>query len=232
MSTTVDVWRVALDATRPPTAADLDSLSELERTRAGRFASDILRFRWLGAHVVLRRVLAAALDVPPAAITYAKGPQGKPALAHPERTGLEFNLSDSGDQALIAVSRHGPLGVDVEACRPLSDLAAVATSHFAADERAPLLALPQTEQHAAFYRIWTRKEAYLKALGEGLGYGLGRFAVTMDAADARLLHVDGDTRAGSQWHIVPIRADDGYEACVAAPWRMHDVRVHDIDLRR
>lgn len=232
MSTTVDVWRVALDATRPPAATDLADLSEWERARAERFASDALRFRWLGAHAALRRVLATALDVPPAAITYATGPQGKPFLAFPERSGLEFNVSDSGERALIAVSRDGPLGVDLEACRPLSDLAAVAGSHFAVDERAHLFALPHAEQHAAFYRIWTRKEAYLKALGEGLAYGLGRFAVTMDASDARLLHVDGDARVASPWHIVPIRVDDGFEACVAAPWRMDEVRVHDLDLRR
>lgn len=232
MSTAVDVWRVALDATRPPATTDLDSLAEWERARASRFATDTLRFRWLGAHIALRRVLAAALDVPAAMIAYAKGPQGKPFVAHPASAGLEFNFSDSGEQALIAVSRDGAIGADLEACRPLSDLAAVATSHFATDERTPLLALPQAEQHAAFYRIWTRKEAYLKALGEGLSYGLGRFAVTMDATDARLVHVDGDARVGSQWHIAPIRVDDGYEACVAAPWRIDDVRVHDIDLRR
>ena len=232
MSTTVDVWRVALDATRPPTTTELDSLSEWERARAARFATDALRFRWLGAHITLRRVLAAALDVPVAAITYANGPQGKPFLAHPAATGLEFNFSDSGEQALIAVSRDGPVGVDLEARRPLSNLAGVATSHFSDEERTALLALPDAEQHKAFYRIWTRKEAYLKALGEGLSYGLGRFAVTMDATDARLLHVDGETRVGAKWHIVPIRMDEGYEACVAAPWRIDDIRVHDIDLQR
>lgn len=232
MSTSVDVWRVVLDATRPPATTDLDSLSEWERARAARFATDPLRFRWLGAHIALRRVLATALDVPLATIAYAKGAQGKPFLAHPASTGLELNFSDSGEQALIAVSRDGAIGVDLEACRPLSDLAAVATSHFSEQERVSLLALPETERHAAFYRIWTRKEAYLKALGEGLSYGLGRFAVTMDATDARLLHVDGDARVGAQWHIVPIRVDDGYEACVAAPWHIDDVRVHDIDLRR
>jgi len=232
VSTSVDVWRVVLDATRPPATTDLDSLSESERARAARFATDALRFRWLGAHVALRRVLASALEVPLATISYAKGPQGKPFLAHPASTGLEFNFSDSGEQALIAVSRNGAIGVDLEACRPLSDLAAVATSHFSEQERVSLLALPDAERHAAFYRIWTRKEAYLKALGQGLSYGLARFAVTMDATDARLVHVDGDARTGSQWHIEPIRVDAGYEACVAAPWRMDEIRVHDIDLRR
>ncbi len=231
-ATVVDVWRVALDATRPPSAAALASLEPWEHERAAKFATDTLRHRWLGAHVALRHLLADALGVAPATITYGKGPQGKRFIAAPAAQGLEFNFSDSGDLALVALARGGPIGADIEARRAQPDLAAVAESHFSVEERQALLALDSAEQLAAFYRLWTRKEAYLKALGAGLGYGLGRFAVTMDAEDARLVHVDGDHRVAASWRIAVVAAPEGYEACVAAPWPFAAIRVHDLDVRR
>lgn len=227
MSTAVDVWRVALDATRPPAAALISELSEAERARAARFATDALRNRWFAAHVALRRILAARLDVPPATISYSTGANGKPQLASPAGTALEFNLSDSDGYALIAVSFGGAVGADVERRRPLPDLLTLARRYFAESEQTALLELPAAEQHAAYYRLWTRKEAYLKALGAGLSYGLARFAVTASAADARLLVADGDHDVGRRWRIEPITVADDYEACVAAPWRFDDLRVHD-----
>lgn len=221
----ITVWRIGLDAARPPDEASRAVLSEAERARAARFLRDTDRNRWLHGHVALRHILGAALSVPPASIAYEAGPHGKPRLASPADSGIEFNFSDSGDFALAAVSTGGAVGVDIEACRPQPDIEAIARSHFSAEEAAALLALPREEQRAAFYRIWTRKEAYLKALGAGLSYGLGRFAMTHDATDVRLLHVDGDAAEAADWSVRAVVLPPGYDGALAARWRVDNVQV-------
>jgi 4'-phosphopantetheinyl transferase len=215
----VAVWRVPLDPARAPDAGALAELSPDERARAELFATDALRNRWLGAHVAMRRILARALDVAPAAIAYARAEAGKPFLATPAGSGVEFNFSDSGDLALVAVSRCGPIGVDVERCRPERDLMTLAESFFAAEERASLAELPASQQAAAFYRIWSRKEAFIKAIGQGLRFGLERFAVSVEAESPRLLRVDGDPRAEGSWQLQDVPVADGYAGALVAPTR-------------
>ncbi len=211
----VTVHRIALDATRPPDARAVAELSDAERARAARFASTALRDRWLWGHVALRRILARALDVAPARVAYGTGESGKPFLAAPSGTGIEFSYSDSGDLALVALSTGGPVGVDVEACRPRRDVEAIAASHFAPAEREALRALPEAERLSAFYRIWTRKEAYLKALGVGLSHGLGRFVVTHTEADAHLVSVVGGSRGTAPMWLRSVAVPAGYAAAVA-----------------
>lgn len=211
----ITVWRIPLALPAPPTAAELATLSDAERERAARFRFDRDRARWLLSHVATRAILGAELGVAPAEIRYAFGPKGKPSLAWPARPRVEFNLSDSGDLALLAVSRGAPVGVDVEFIKPMPELAAIAASHFAAEERAELLALPETEQLAAFYRIWTRKEAYIKAVGSGLSHGLDRFAVTAGPASPRFVHLDGDTERAARWSLIDIPTFGPYLAALA-----------------
>lgn len=211
----VTVWRIPLDPTSPPAATEVARLSGEERARAARFRFDRDRHRWLGAHVAMRRILAGHLGVAPEAIRYALGPRGKPALAEPRDTTLAFNLSDSDDQALLALTQGTPLGVDLEHVRPLDDLDGVARSHFAPEERRALFALPEAERLDGFYRLWTRKEAFIKAVGTGLGFGLERFAVTLEPVRPRLLHVDGDTAAADRWCIVDIAIEGPFIGALA-----------------
>ena len=213
---TVRVWRIALDPLHAPDAAALAELSEEERARAARFATDALRNRWLHGHVATRRILARTLGVEPHAIVYGAEAAGKPFVAAPARSGIEFSFSDSGDLALLAVGRSGALGVDVESRRPLSDLAGVAERFFAADECAALLALPESAREAGFYRLWTRKEAYIKALGSGLGHPLAKFVVTIAIDDARLVSVDGDRAAVARCALRSIDVGADHEGALVA----------------
>jgi len=210
----VTVWRIALDPLRAPDAAAVAELSEQERARAARFATDALRNRWLHGHVATRRILARALGVAPHTIVYGAEAAGKPFVASPAGSGIEFSFSDSGDRALVAVGDGGALGADIESCRPLTDLEGVAERFFAAEERAALFALPEAEREAGFYRLWTRKEAYIKALGTGLGHPLDRFVVTIAANDARLVSVDGDRAAAARIALRSISVGDGYEGAL------------------
>jgi 4'-phosphopantetheinyl transferase len=217
-ASTVRVWRIVLDAVHAPSAEAVAELSEEERARAARFATDALRNRWLHGHVATRRILARELGVAPFAIGYGAESAGKPFVATPAGSGIQFSFSDSGERALLAVGRHGVLGVDVEVHRPLSDLEGIAERFFAREERAALFAVPDDDRETAFYRLWTRKEAYIKALGTGLGHPLSRFVMTLASDDVRLVTVDDDAAAAARWSVCAIDVGAGYEGALVAAW--------------
>jgi 4'-phosphopantetheinyl transferase len=178
----VTVWRIALDAARPPAAHLVAELSEAERDRAARFATDPLRNRWLHGHVAIRTILARELGIPAREIAYLTGEHGKPMLAWNGPAPIDFSFSDVESLALLAVSRAGPVGVDVEPIRENVAITPISESRFAIAERDAVRDAPEAERAARFYRIWTRKEAALKAIGVGLAQGLARFAVPVAAA--------------------------------------------------
>jgi 4'-phosphopantetheinyl transferase len=120
------------------------------------------------AEVALRTALGMYLDRPPESLAFALGPGGKPELAGPAGRDVHFSLSHSGDRCAIAVSEE-PVGIDVEEIRELPELEGIVRSRFAPDEAAEILTLSGEQRLRAFYRCWTRKEAYLKATGAGIG---------------------------------------------------------------
>jgi 4'-phosphopantetheinyl transferase len=226
----VTVWQIALDPSRAPDADMLATLSDAERARADRFATAALRNRWLKAHVAMRRILADAIGTEPAAIAYGTGQYGKPFVAEPAGSGIEFNLSDSGDLALLAVSRGGPVGVDVEEFREPLDVDGVSRRFFAREEREALDSLPAVERVAAFYRIWTRKEAFIKAVGTGISLSLSGFAVSVGADAARLTRVDPGLGVRERFALASVESPPGYAAAVAqAKSPTVDLAVRDWD---
>jgi 4'-phosphopantetheinyl transferase len=147
-------------------------LSPEEAARASRFAFDHLRRDFAYHHAALRAILSGYLGVAPLAIRIRAGEHGKPALEPPFDC-WRFNLAHSGPTALVAVARGRELGVDIERVRPMSDVRALAARYFTARERDAVL-----RDEAAFFTFWTRKEAVLKADGEGLGRPLDSIDVT------------------------------------------------------
>lgn len=121
------------------------------------------------AEAALRIALGIYLDRPPESLAFALGPGGKPELAGPAGRDVHFSLSHSGDRCVIAVSAEGPVGVDVEEVREVPELEGIVRSRFAPGEAAEILALSGEQRLRAFYHCWTRKEAYLKATGAGIG---------------------------------------------------------------
>ncbi len=166
----VHVWRVSL-LRSPKATADLRAvLSPDERARADAQAGERLQRRFVVAHAETRRILAGYLNEDPRTLVFAVHPQGKPHLSGAGRD-LRFNLAHSGELALLAVSSHREVGIDVEWVDPRRDLGAILPA-FAAEERAALERIPEGERRAALFAAWTRKEAYLKAMGRGIGWGL------------------------------------------------------------
>lgn len=200
----ISAWWTDLDAPVEPHEQLLTRLTAEERARAERlhFAAD--RSRWIVSRAWVRRTLGEVLATDGAALEFARGQWGKPQLAGAHAGALEFNLSHSSSRALLAVTTRGAVGADIEAIRPMEDMRSIAERHFAAEEQRALFALPEVEQLAAFYRLWTRKEAYIKATGTGLGHALDRFAVDERRDAARFVHIDGDetiARGWTLWHM-------------------------------
>lgn len=176
----------------------LETLSEGERARAARFHFAADRDRFVASHAAQRGILASYLGVEASSLVFGEGAQGKPFLNAPAHgRSLRFSLSHSGDLALLAVSSGREVGVDVERVRPRADLAAFVARYFSPREREALARIPSDDRLRAFYEIWTLKEAYLKACGDGLLRELDAFDVTVGDAAPRLLAVRD--RPGDEW---------------------------------
>jgi 4'-phosphopantetheinyl transferase len=174
---TVEIWRSWLD--RSPTSGD-DLLSEDERARAASFVFSRDRARYIASRCFLRRVLSHYVERPASAIRFSYSSLGKPELALPHDATLHFNLAHAAGLAVVAISRTGTVGVDVEELRTIADAERLATQFFSPDEREFLKAAPEAIRSRTFLSLWTCKEAYLKGIGGGLSLPLDCFSVTSD----------------------------------------------------
>ncbi len=164
----VHSWCVRLDVPSETTADFYATLSSDERNRSARLRFERDRQRFIVAHGVLRAVLGRYLESPADQIRYVYNAFGKPALGLELASRLTFNLSHSADLALIAVAAGADIGVDLEHIRTQPDFAEIARYFFSAAEVDRLNALPSRLQARAFLSCWTKREAYVKACGEGL----------------------------------------------------------------
>jgi 4'-phosphopantetheinyl transferase len=219
----VDVWAVGLESSEHCADALAATLSADERERADRFHFDRDRWRFICGRGVLRQVLGAYLHVRPVDIAFGYGAYGKPALSGRGEGLLKFNVSHSHELALVAVG-DVEMGVDVEAIRPMADADDIASRFFSPREVAELQALPLTLRDAAFFACWTRKEAYLKALGSGLARPLDGFTVTLAPDTAIDLVVHGDARETARWSIHELSPLAGYDAALVTEGRPTQVR--------
>ena len=200
------LWRLDLDAAG--SAAAVDILSEDERARAARFHFERDRQRFIAGRAALRRILAAYLGRSPADLVFTVGPHGKPAV---ENLGLEFNLSHSAGCGLLAVTRDRRVGVDVERVR--ADFAGedIARRFFAPAEVEALAGSAPDQYATGFFRCWTRKEAYVKARGDGLSLALDRFEVPLDQGATRALAAClDDPSECARWSLREVVPAPGY----------------------
>lgn len=155
-------------------------LSDDERQRASKFYLGHLADRFIIRRGILRRLLAAYLEVKPESINYRHNLYGKPFIKMSQaRIPLVFNMSHSGEYVIYAFTMSGVIGIDIEKPIPIPDMGLVAKYHFSDVEQEALSSLPKHQQTIGFYQIWTRKEAIVKAVGNGITYPLDSFAVTV-----------------------------------------------------
>src|SRR6185295_9129337 len=192
------------------------SLSRDEHHRAARFHFDRDRQRFLLAHASLRVILGRYLNVAPASLAFAQNEFGKPFLINPEAAGFHFNLSHSEDLALVSVTREREVGVDIEFIRPSFATIDVAEHFFSVAEVYTLTGLDPDYRTQGFFNCWTRKEAYIKARGEGLSLALDSFDVSL-APDVpvALLQTRFDPSDVSRWSLHEIFPAPNYVAAIA-----------------
>lgn len=210
----VHVWRAGLDLDPALLTPLTDTLSIDERGRATRYSSPLHRDRWVAARGILRRILARYLRTDPALIRFSYGAHGKPAVEGGDGDGLCFTLSHAGGLALYAVTMGRRVGIDVEVPRHDLDIEAIGARHFSAAEARALAAQSAGRRAEAFFRCWTRKEAYIKALGLGLTCPLGRFTVSLGPQPALLADAD-DPGAPGRWSLHALEPGSGYVAALA-----------------
>lgn len=206
----------------------LTVLSDDERQRASRFRFTEDRSRYVQVRAGLRWQLAEYLDLDPAELRFTYNHAGKPRLESGFGTGISFNVSHSGNLGLLAFGFGCRTGIDVEYMQPDLEFKALARHSFSASEQRQLRALDGPNLIAGFYRCWTRKEAYIKALGDGITYGLGRFDVSLDAAETRVL-ADRNTDRLVPWKYSELSLVDGYAAVVVAD--APDYQLHTEELK-
>jgi 4'-phosphopantetheinyl transferase len=182
----VDIWHDWVDDAREP--GDAAILDDEERARSERFRFDRDRRRFIARRAFLRRVLARYAGLDPARLQYRTSANGKPELATPG-IGLGFSASHADGLAVVAVAPRGVVGVDVERVRPIPDALELARHLWTDAEYRHLVSITAPLRSAAFLRIWTRKEAYVKLLGNGLSLPLDSFDV-LDAGERSLRALD------------------------------------------
>jgi 4'-phosphopantetheinyl transferase len=222
---TVHVWRVSLDESPSQVALLQNILDDDERSRAGRFYFRRDRERFVVGRGVLRTLLGRYLDRSPESLSFTYSPHGKPTLASEfGDDAIRFNLSHSQGTALYAFTRNRELGVDLEFIRCDLETEQIAQRFFSQSEIAALLALPLSLRKYAFFLCWTRKEAYIKARGEGLSMPLDQFDVSLIPEEpAVLLSTRPDPDEGRGWSLRNLTPGAGYAAALA-------VKGHDWDL--
>jgi 4'-phosphopantetheinyl transferase len=226
----VHVWRVGLEVPRADVARLAETLSEEERARAARFRSPEDGLRFTVAHGALRAILARYAGESAGGLVFHRNEYGKPALRG--ATEVRFNLAHSHAVALVAVARGREVGVDLERVLPGVEPLEIAGSYFTRREVAALAALPPEHRVHAFYRCWTRKEAFVKALGMGLSRALDSFDVSLDAdSHAGLLRRGEDPEEAARWRLRALAPAPGYVGAVAVEGAGWSLRLVDLRTR-
>lgn len=208
----IGLTHVHLDAPPVPLECLEVLLSADEIARADRFYREPLRDRYVASRGMLRTILSRVVGRPPDVLDFEHNEHGKPHLPD----GPSFNLSHTRDHLIVAVARAGRLGVDLERIRPVPELESLVRRFLAPDEVDELMALPEPERLRAFLRGWTRKEAFVKALGRGLSVPLSSFVVRLAPGDGNTLV---RTEHSGRWWVASVNPPagrlEGVEVAVA-----------------
>jgi 4'-phosphopantetheinyl transferase len=207
MGNTLDLYHAHLIQLDSGVGRYRELLHEDEIARADRFVFDVHRRRFVMTRGILREILAGYLGISPRSVRFAYGNNGKPGIAVGENPiDLQFNVSHSEDEALIGVIQGARIGVDLEKVAAGIEAEKIARQFFSTIETTTLLALPVELRLKAFYDCWTRKEAYLKALGAGLAIDTRTFDVAFAPGDIpRVLSADQDEPRRWKMYVPPLR---------------------------
>lgn len=227
----IHVWRASVDAVGEAQFLALKehlTSDEIERARRYRFDRD--RRRFVVRRGLLRNLLADYVETVPRSIRFDHNPFGKPYVVEgPNRQPPRFNVSHSVGLALFAFSPNHELGVDIERAKPLADQESVSQRFFAPSEIETMRVLPEHMQLGAFYRCWTRKEAFIKGVGKGLSIPLDSFEVSLDEASAELVRMDSSLEGSRIWSLYPLIPGSGFTGALAVKGEVSKIKLFDVD---
>jgi 4'-phosphopantetheinyl transferase len=221
----IHIWEFPSEVpeSRPEDIAEL--LSSDERERAARFHFERDRQRFSGTRARTRIILGAYLQSDPRELRFKYSAREKPSLASGPGD-IRFNVSHSGGQALVAVAIRQEIGVDIEQIRSNLECEQLAERFFSSSERKFMRELPADEKLRGFFRLWTCKEAFLKAHGTGLSRPLSSFDVTLRDKPGQLLRIKGDAGEEKLWSLTELESTSGYPAAVAVDGALEAMQVY------
>ena len=225
----VHLWAVRFDASEQHFEQCRQWLDAGERERAARFHFERHARVFTLGRASLRALIGAYLGRRPESIRFRYGAKGKPSLDEPGSEGFLFNFSNSGPFGLYGFTWGCELGVDVEELRPVPEIEAIAARFFARDEVSDLMSLPEAERPRAFHSCWTRKEAYIKAVGDGLSVPLDSFRVTLLPGDPpRMTQLNGSEQAARGWTLQDVSPTPEHAGALAYPDRPRPLVVNSL----
>ncbi len=209
----VHVWLAATEQSKAEFSRLTSYLSIDEMQRVEQFRFDKHRHRYIAAHGVLRDILGFYLHKSPADIQFSDTEKGKPFTKDND---VQFNLSHSHELIAVAITLNLPVGIDIEySLKENKNKLGIAKRFFAEEEYRQLSALPSEQQDLAFFELWTRKEAFVKALGEGLSFPLNEFVVSVKPEPVYLKYIRNDSITARQWTLHELQLPDNYVGTIA-----------------
>jgi 4'-phosphopantetheinyl transferase len=213
----VHVWSASLEVATAALKSFEKILCAIEMERARRFRFEQHRTRFVAGRCLVRTLLSHYLHTEPAKLEFAYGPYGKPCLSGAfAKSHLNFNLAHSEDLAVFAITRAGAIGVDAERIRPLTGADELVARFFSERESAAFQDLPREQKAVAFFNLWTRKEAWLKATGEGIGHLLNVVEVSFLVGEPlRFLSLPRQPRTAASWILHDFSPRPGFVGALA-----------------
>ncbi len=227
----VHVWKIPLDAGHETLERLRTTLDTRELQRASRFRFRADERRFIIGRSVLRIILSRYTDIAPNRITFLYNSNGKPVLPdHPSTRAIHFNISHSGELALVGICYNRQVGIDIERLDRKVRIQAIADRYFSLEESEAIRSLPTEQQRLAFFRCWTAKEAYLKALGVGLYGTLNNLRVPICYGDTPSLTRFVNTNAANgSWTIKPLDVGKNYVATLALEGDNGQLSFHQLN---
>ncbi len=226
LANAVHIWRFPLIAARQEISTLGRWLSKGEKETLDRIIPHVERDKRIVAWGRLRYILSRYLECAPVDIQMEREALGRPEIVSPRETGIRFSLTHSGSHGLLAVSRMA-VGIDLENIRSSVDANALSERFFTRNEFESIASSPEQERVKAFFRVWVRKEAYLKSVGGSVPAGLSKCEVSTDAADPRVLATEFE-EGDSLTQLMDVPVHQGYLAALAALGDSADVLIHDL----
>lgn len=212
----IHIWHSSLERSASEMQVLAQFLSTDEQARAERYCFEKARHQFVVSRGLLRYILGRYLDIQPARLQFCYGNRGKPTLASGfDGNTIKFNLSHSQGMVLYALTYNSPIGIDLEYISPFPDVEQIIERFFSFKERSVFRTLPPSLKDIAFFYGWTRKEAYLKAVGQGLAQPLHQIEVSLTPGEpACLISISDDPEEAARWSIYSFQPGPDYAAAI------------------